>query len=217
MIQQQPMSAVGGSPMPPQPPGPGAVAQQQSSMMMVAGGPPMPPGPAPVIQQQPQAMAKPQAQADCPPGLEYLQARENHSLSLIYKYEPKKTISIQFQVLDQVLIKQKVELLEMVTDYESNNQYELLNSVGQPVYKAEEHTDCLLRYFCGYIRPFDIEIKDNFGTEVIHLNRGLRCNCCCCPCFMQKMEVRAQLSSSILYKDEKTPFHCSRCPLPRVI
>ena len=93
------------------------------------------------------------------------------------------------QTLDQLLIKQKVEVLEMITGFETNNKYRVLNSMGQPVYFAQEDTDCLIRWCCGPSRPFDMRICDNFDTEIIHLNRGLRCDCCCCPCFLQKLEV----------------------------
>lgn len=46
---------------------------------------------------------------DCPPGLEYLTQ------------------------VDQLLVKQKVELLEAFTGYETNNQYTIKNSLGQNV------------------------------------------------------------------------------------
>lgn len=46
---------------------------------------------------------------DCPPGLEYLTQ------------------------IDQLLVKQKVELLEAFTGYETNNQYTIKNSLGQNV------------------------------------------------------------------------------------
>lgn len=61
--------------------------------------------------------------------------------------------------------------------------------MGQPVYKAKEQTDCLTRYCCGVLRPFDITIRDNFDQEVIHLERPLRCQSCCCFCCLQKLEV----------------------------
>ena len=50
-----------------------------------------------------------QAPANCPPGLEYL------------------------TLVDQLLVKQKVELLEAIVGYETNNKYVVRNSMGQQV------------------------------------------------------------------------------------
>ena len=80
----------------------------------------------------------------CPPGLQYL------------------------TMVDQLLIKQKVEILEAVTGFETANKYEVLNSMGQnvginhpqmsnhlnylvnlQVYKAKEDSDCCTRNCCG--------------------------------------------------------------------
>lgn len=103
--------------------------------------------------------------ANCPPGLEYL------------------------ATLDQLLIKQKVEVLELMTGFETANKYNVLNSLGQQIYKAKEDTDCCTRQMCGPGRPFEMIIKDNEEREVIHLNRPLRCQACCFPCCLQELEV----------------------------
>lgn len=47
--------------------------------------------------------------ANCPPGLEYL------------------------TTIDQLLVKQKVELLEAFTGFETNNKFTIKNSLGQKV------------------------------------------------------------------------------------
>jgi len=111
-----------------------------------------------------------QRDPNIPPGLEYL------------------------SVLNQVLIKQKVEILEAFTGFETNNKYTVLNVMGQPVFQAKEQTNCCTRQCCGPIRPFDIGLTDNTGQEVIHLNRPLRCQSCCCPCCLQKLEVHSPAS-----------------------
>lgn len=48
----------------------------------------------------------------CPPGLEYL------------------------TTIDQLLVKQKVELLEAFTGFETNNKFTIKNSLGQKVRQA---------------------------------------------------------------------------------
>ena len=110
-------------------------------------------------------MAPPQPPPGCPPGLQYL------------------------AMIDQLVVKQKVELLEAFSGFETNNKYKIFNSLGQMVYTSKEDTDCCTRQMCGPSRPFDMVVSDNQGMEVIHLNRPLRCQACCCPCCLQEMEV----------------------------
>jgi len=105
--------------------------------------------------------------ANCPAGLEYLTQ------------------------IDQLLVHQKVELLEIVTSFDTENKYHIKNTLGQPIYSAQEESDCCSRLFCGPIRPFDMKIVDNFGKEVIHLNRPLACGMCCFPHCLQRIEVSA--------------------------
>jgi len=50
--------------------------------------------------------------------------------------------------VDQLLIKQQVELLEAFTGFETNNKYKILNSMGQQVYFAAEGK------FLTYRSPF---------------------------------------------------------------
>lgn len=130
------------------------------------------------IVQQPNAlptnwMGMPQTNAVCPPGLEYLTQ------------------------IDKLLVKQKVELLEVIIGFETNNKFSVKNSAGQKVYTAIEINDCLTRNCCGPIRPFDMKILDNFQNEVIHLHRPLACQSCWFPCCLQKMEVFAPIGQLI--------------------
>ncbi|KAF0880418.1 PLS1 scramblase, partial [Crocuta crocuta] len=112
-------------------------------------------------------MPAPPPPSGCPPGLEYLSQ------------------------IDQILVHQQVELLEVLTGFETNNKYEIKNSFGQRIYFAAEDTDCCTRYCCGASRPFTMRIVDNMGQEVITVERPLRCGHCCCPCCLQEIEVHA--------------------------
>ena len=123
------------------------------------------PAPSPIQMQPVSDTTQFSAGVKAPTGLEYLAA------------------------VDQLLIKQKIEVLEVVMGFETVNKYEVLNSIGQSVYKAEEDTNCCNRVFCGSIRGFDMSLTDNEGQEVIHLQRPLRCQDCCFPCCLQEMEV----------------------------
>jgi uncharacterized protein YxjI len=122
--------------------------------------------------------------ANCPPGLEYL------------------------AMIDQLIIKQKVEMLEAVAGVmgyglETSNKYRIKNSLGQNVYKAVEDTECCTRLLCGPQRAFDMMIKDNADREVLHLNRPYACQSCFFPCCLQKLEVSAPPGETIGFVKQK--------------
>ena len=73
----------------------------------------------------------------------------------------------------------------VITGFETENKYEVKNSVGQKVFYAAEDSSCCSRYWCGTIRDFEMSILDNFGREVIHVSRPLACQSCCYPCCLQ--------------------------------
>ena len=118
-----------------------AAQQQEMQPMMQQPGSTMPPAPPGAPQQQTQWMPMPEAMPGCPSGLEYLTQ------------------------LDQLVIKQKVELMEMFTGFETNNKYELRNSMGQTCYKAAEKSNFCERQCCGPLRSFEMFINDN--TEML--------------------------------------------------
>nr|XP_033780399.1 phospholipid scramblase 2-like [Geotrypetes seraphini]XP_033780401.1 phospholipid scramblase 2-like [Geotrypetes seraphini] len=93
--------------------------------------------------------------------------------------------------IDQILIHQIVEMVEVLTGFETNNKYEIRNSMGQQIFFAQEDTDCCTRNCWGSLRPFNMQITDNAGREIIHVYRPLKCGSCCFPCCLQKMEVQS--------------------------
>ncbi|XP_076867729.1 phospholipid scramblase 1-like [Brachyhypopomus gauderio] len=101
--------------------------------------------------------------------------------------------------IDQLLVHQKVELLEAIIGFETNNKYEIKNSMGQKIYSAKEQNDCCTRNCCGPQRSFDLKIKDHNDQEVIHLVKPFRCTSCFCPCCQQEMEVQAPPGNTIGY------------------
>ncbi|XP_059481981.1 phospholipid scramblase 1 isoform X2 [Neocloeon triangulifer] len=112
-------------------------------------------------------MQAPNAQSNCPPGLEYL------------------------TMIDQLLVHQKVEVLEAITGFETANKFSVKNSLGQKIFDAKESSGCLTRNCCGPIRPFDMKIYDNHKNMVMHLHRPFACQSCWFPCCLQSMEVTA--------------------------
>ncbi|KAI8772467.1 phospholipid scramblase 2 [Biomphalaria glabrata] len=143
--------------------------QPSSDSVAVQPMPGAPPAPA---GWSPSPQAPP---VSCPPGLEYLTQ------------------------VDQLLVKQKIEALEAFTGFETNNKYEVKNSMNQRVFIAVEDTCCCTRNCCGSARPFDMKIMDNHKKEIIHLSRPLRCSTCWCPCCLQKLTVEAPKGSVIGY------------------
>uniref|UniRef100_A0A8C1MF35 Phospholipid scramblase n=1 Tax=Cyprinus carpio TaxID=7962 RepID=A0A8C1MF35_CYPCA len=113
--------------------------------------------------------------AAVPPGLEYLTQVSVHILMNNFSSFPA------------------------IIGFETNNQYEIKNSMGQKIFHAKETTDCCTRNICGPVRSFDLQIKDNFDQEVIHLIRPYRCSSCCFPCCLQEMEVQAPPGNTIGY------------------
>lgn len=124
-------------------------------------------------------MPAPAPPLNCPPGLEYLSQ------------------------IDQILVHQQIELLEVLIGFETNNKYEIKNSLGQRVYFAVEDNDCCTRNCCGPSRPFNLKILDNLGREVVTMERPLRCSSCCFPCCLQEIEIQAPPGVPIGYVTQK--------------
>jgi len=145
--------------------------------------PVVPPQQGPPMGAPPPQMQQVQLRPDnCPPGLEYLTQ------------------------VDQIIVKQKVEIMEALFGCETKNKYKLKNSMGQEIYSAKEDTDCCTRNVCGPIRPFGMTIKDNNDQEVIYLNRPLNCQSACFPCCLQHIEVQSPPGTVIGTVDQDWTF-----------
>lgn len=101
-------------------------------------------------------MQRPQGLPGCPPGLEYLTQ------------------------IDQLLVRQKKECVEIWTDWEERNRYEIRNSLNQMFFFAQEESSCFQRQCCGADRSFILHITDNYGQEVLRFSRALEWGCPCC-------------------------------------
>jgi len=130
-----------------------------------------------------QWMAVPQGISGVPEGLEYLSQ------------------------IDQLLVKQKVEVFEMLTDIETANKYKIKNSMGQNVYKAKEKSNFCARQCCGPLRSFKMKITDNNDREVLSIKRPLNCSSCCFPCCLQEMSVTSPITGQLLGSIQQQ-WHC---------
>ncbi|XP_072447594.1 phospholipid scramblase 2-like [Chiloscyllium punctatum] len=101
--------------------------------------------------------------------------------------------------IDQILIHQKVEVVEALFSFETKNKYVVKNSMGQRIYSAKEKSDCCTRNCCGSLRFFQMKLLDHQDREVIHLVRPFRCASCWFPCCLQEMEVQSPPGHTIGY------------------
>ena len=86
-----------------------------------------------------------------------------------------------------MVIKVFSSLFSVIIHIETNNKYEIKNSLGQRIYFAVEDTDCWARNCCACSRPSTMKIFDLMSREVMTLERPLRCTSCCFPCCLQEV------------------------------
>lgn len=215
----QPAAVAGVSPgaaYPPQPTVAGVAPQQAGNQPPVAGQPPPPPGYLPIAAGYPGAAA-----AAGSPYLAALQAGTGGALQ--DNLPPKEVIwmplpsdvptncppGLEYLTqIDQILVNQQIELLELVTNFETENTYRIRNTLGQQVYFAKEESTVFQRQCCGPGRAFSMSITDNSQREVIHLERpqrvywncsGLVCYCCCSCCLPHRIEVQSPPGTVVGY------------------
>lgn len=104
-------------------------------------------------------------------------------------------------LLDKLLVKRKLEVLEILTGIETKNRYSISSSNEELIFSAFEESDFCDRSCCpASIRPFDMRIQDMEGRVVMMLSRRLACDSCCFPCcLMQRMEVASPPGNVIGY------------------
>nr|CAX70164.1 Phospholipid scramblase 3 [Schistosoma japonicum]CAX70165.1 Phospholipid scramblase 3 [Schistosoma japonicum] len=116
---------------------------------------------------------------NCPPGLEHLTQ------------------------VDQLFIKQKVDVIETFVPFEVKNRYTCLDKSGQVVYKCYEESSYFSRIFCGSSRSFVLHIVNDNNAEVIRVIRPFRCEwypCFTCVEFFQvEVEVQSPVDTTIGY------------------
>lgn len=160
-----------------------------------AYGPPPPgppaygqPQPTPGLHGPPVATWMPQIEAipDCPKGLEYLTK------------------------LDQVLIKQKSHMLEVLLDWECANKYQVFNNQGQQCYYAFEKSNVICRQLCGQSRKFKIVVADNSKNTIFTIKRPFKCCadgfCGCCGCCQDEVKIEAADGTNLGYVRQACSF-----------
>ncbi|PAA47779.1 hypothetical protein BOX15_Mlig026026g3 [Macrostomum lignano] len=114
--------------------------------------------------------------------------------------------------LEKIQVKQKVELIEAVTGFETNNEYEIKDGAGVTFLRAKESTGLCGRMCCGAHRAFTINITDPNGRNVIRVVRDYKCffigQCCsCCSCCRDSVTVEAPQGNIVGFVLQQ----CSAC------
>merc|ERR1711962_124704 len=129
---------------------------------MAQSGPPPPVVPVEPIWITPPADPPP---PNCPPGLEYL------------------------LLVEDLVVIQRIEKLEIITRYETNNKYEVYNALGQQNFRLKEDSNALSRQWHGSSRSFNILVLDNYDRHIAHFYRPFKWKCC--GYSMQEIEIES--------------------------
>ncbi|KAL4217121.1 hypothetical protein ACF0H5_023575 [Mactra antiquata] len=92
-------------------------------------------------------------------------------------------VSMQYLTgLDTIICKQKIEMAEVLTGFETRNKYGLYNKEGQQIFFVEEQSDAMERCYNPGGRGFNLQVTDNHRLEVMRFTRDFKwcLNCCCC-------------------------------------
>lgn len=106
-----------------------------------------------------------------------------------------------FENLGQLLIKQELEVAEILTTYETVNKYQVLDDLSRPVFAAREKSACLQRQLCGGSRSFEIDVTSmgiGSETKILKFKRPFAFNSICLPCCRNQMTIIHPQSNSIL-------------------
>ena len=110
---------------------------------------------------------------------------------------------MMFFLVGGLFVKQKVEKLEALTGFETENKYKIyltgpdcVRGANQKAYfTAKEKSDCLSRQCCGNMRAFEMKIEAPDDQVVLHLDRPFKCTCCCCN--LPEMQIQDAAGNKI--------------------
>ena len=129
---------------------------------------------------------------------------ENNNINVQSQFDP---ISL-LQNSQSVKIKQKLELLELLTGCESKNRYEIycqINNQNYNLFRAKEKSGCCMRNFCpGSSRSFKMNITLPNKTDFAVLERPFKCTCFC----LARPEMNCKYSNGKKFGRIKEPFTC---------
>ena len=114
--------------------------------------------------------------------------------------------------LPGLFIKQKIELLEIMTGFETENKYNVYaldpatGSKGKKIFKAKEKSECCERQYCGPKRGFRIEVKTDAEPKVLGFSfeREFAWECFC----LCRSTLRVVNPANQVIADVHHPFNC---------
>ena len=115
---------------------------------------------------------------------------ENISLNITNIHE---AIMEKINKTKQMVIKQEIEVGEVITGCETKNRYNIYlidsNNEKELIFKCKESSSCLMRNCCpGNIRSFNMKVKqtlsnnlygNSYNNPYIIFERPFKCTCCC--------------------------------------
>jgi hypothetical protein len=161
--------------------GPPVAYQQVGMAVAVPMGPPAMAVAQPMAQMPAQQMMQPQAM-QAAPGIAELAA------------------------FGDLFIKQRVEVIEVLTGFETANEYDILGTTAmgmQPVFFAAEQSNCCTRNLCGSSRSFTMNIFSQANgfrpstQPLFTIERPLRCKPPLCCCYLQELTVNDAAGAAI--------------------
>jgi len=70
-----------------------------------------------------------------------------------------------------IYVKQKIEMLEAITGFETENKYYITDTRGSIIAEAREGSSWVARYFLKSMRPFTMSVSDNSGDDLMLIDR----------------------------------------------
>lgn len=100
-------------------------------------------------------------------------------------------------------VKQKIELLEILTGWETENKYTVKDQAGNKIFYVGERSDMCMRLCCDKMRAFTLEVKDTRGQNVLNFERALDCTCFCGLCNPDTLTVNTSNGQKLGAVQEK--------------
>ncbi len=76
---------------------------------------------------------------------------------------------------DSLVVRQNKEMLEVLTDIETKNKYQVFDKLGQLLYTAmEEGGSLILRLVLRALRPFEIFVRSQDGQTALRVEKPFR-------------------------------------------
>lgn len=86
-------------------------------------------------------------------------------------------------------VKQKIELLEILAGWETENKYTVKDQAGHKIFYVGEQSNPCSRLCWGKMRGFFLDVKDMRGQSVLTFERPLDCSCFCGLCNPDTLSV----------------------------